>query len=288
MISRPLGKTGIDVSALGLGCGALGESRIDDDAAQALVARALDLGVTVFDTAPSYGDSETKLGRALRGRREDAVVVTKGGYGVEGALDWTRDCIVRGVDRALARLAIDCIDVFLLHSCPLEVLARGDLLGALSDAKNAGKLRAIGYSGDNEALAWASRNPLVDVIEASVNPFDRSACEWIDVACARGAGVIAKRPLGNAPWRFDVRPAREDIAVYWDRHREMRFDETGDPFDVALRFSVFTHGVASALLGTADIDYLEHACASVGRGPLSSHEIEQATKGYRSSWRAVI
>ena len=288
MIRRRLGKIGAEVSAIGLGCGALGESRTNDAAADALVARALDLGVNVFDSAPSYGDSEDKLGRALRGRRDDAIIVTKGGYGVSGVPDWTRECISRGVDQALARLATDRIDVFLLHSCPLELLSRGDLLEALAVAKSAGKIRAIGYSGDNDALAWAAASPVVDVIEASINPFDQSALGSVEAAAARGAGVLAKRPLGNAPWRFDARPSREDIATYWDRYRAMRFHEHHDPFDVALRFAAFAPGVATALVGTGNARHLEHACESVARGPLSAATLHAVARAFDPAWRGVI
>ena len=288
MIRRSLGETGIEVSAIGLGCGALGEDRMDEGRTTALVVRALDLGVNLFDTAPSYGDSEVKLGRALGGRREKAVIVTKGGYGVAGVADWTCECISRGVDQALARLATDRIDVFLLHSCPLETLTRGDLLETLATAKNGGKIRAIGYSGDNEALAWAARNPVVDVIETSVNPFDQSSLVSIEIAVARGAGVLAKRPLGNAPWRFDARPSREDVAVYWDRCRKMRFGERDDPFDAALRFSAFAPGVASALVGTGDVAHFERACESVARGPLGSVAAQNIMRAFRPEWRGVI
>lgn len=288
MICGALGKTGIEVSAIGLGCGALGEERMDEGRATALVKRALDLGVSLFDTAPSYGDSEAKLGRALRGRRDGAVIVTKGGYGVAGVADWTCECISRGIDQALARLATDRIDVFLLHSCPLEILERGDLLGTLATAKQAGKIRAMGYSGDNEAIDWAARNPVIDVIETSVNPFDQSSLASIEVAIGRDAGVLAKRPLGNAPWRFHARPSREDIAVYWDRCREMRFGDHDDPFDVALRFSAFVPGVASALVGTGDIAHLERACESVARGPSGAATAHAITRGFHTGWRGVI
>ncbi|MGH7281153.1 MAG: aldo/keto reductase, partial [Polyangiaceae bacterium] len=241
MKSRSLGKLGFDVSVLGLGCGALGDGMSEHDA-EALVARALDLGVVLFDTAPSYGDSEAKLGRALSRDRNRAVLVTKGGYGVEATPDWTRECIARGVDRALLRLRTDSIDVFLLHSCPLDVLARGDLIEELGIAKSAGKIRAIGYSGDNDALAWAARESAIDVIETSLSPFDQSAFAHVEAASVRGAGVLVKRPLGNAPWRFDARPERADIATYWDRYREMNFRRYEDPSDVALRFAAFANG----------------------------------------------
>ena len=152
---RALGATGLEVSALGFGAGPLGGARLGDAEAEALVAGALDQGVTLFDTAPSYGSSEERLGRALGVRRKEAVLATKGGYGVPGIADWTGDVIRLGIDAALRRLGTDVIDVFLLHSCDEATLRRDDILGELDHAKAAGKIRLAGYSGENEALAAA-------------------------------------------------------------------------------------------------------------------------------------
>ena len=99
---RKLGATGLEVSVLGLGAGPLGDARLSEAEVDALVGSALDQGVTLFDTAPSYGASEARLGRALAARRHEAVLVTKGGYGVEGVADWTGDVIRLGIDAALA------------------------------------------------------------------------------------------------------------------------------------------------------------------------------------------
>lgn len=175
MKRRALGTTGIEVSVLGLGAGPVGDvARLDDAAADALVGAALDHGITLFDTAPSYGASEERLGRALGPRRHGVVLATKGGYGVPGVPDWTGEVIRLGIDAALARLRTDVIDVFLLHSCDVPTLERDDILLQLELAKGAGKIRAAGYSGENEALAWAIASQRFGVVECSVNPFDRA------------------------------------------------------------------------------------------------------------------
>src|SRR5262245_15325303 len=116
MIRRALRRCGLELSALGLGCGPLGDPAISEENAAQLVHVALERGVCVFDTAPSYGESEARLGRALRGRRASAVLVTKGGYGVPGVADWTAEAVSLGIDRALRVLETDVIDAFLLHS----------------------------------------------------------------------------------------------------------------------------------------------------------------------------
>src|SRR5262249_39743918 len=104
---RSLGRTRLRVSPLGVGCGPMGGASVDGRDAHGLVDAPLSLDLTVFDTAPSYGESEARLGRALAGRRDGVVIVTKCGYGVPGVDDWTPECIARGVDRTLERLRTD-------------------------------------------------------------------------------------------------------------------------------------------------------------------------------------
>ena len=290
---RALGKTGIEVSILGLGAGPLGDASLDEGAAHALVASALDQGVTLFDTAPSYGSSEARLGRALGARRREAVLVTKGGYGVEGVADWTGDVIRLGIDAALRRLATDVIDVFLLHSCDAATLGRDDILGELERAKAAGKIRASGYSGENEALAAAVSSRRFDVIECSVSPFDRGSLTGaVAEAAAAGLGVLAKRTLGNAAWRFESAPEAPDVRQYWERARALAIDPAPLAWsELALRFAAFVDGVSTALMGTASAAHLADACAAVARGPLDaelSSRLANAWQAHGRDWRGVI
>jgi aryl-alcohol dehydrogenase-like predicted oxidoreductase len=220
--------------------------------AERLVHAALDLGVRTFDAAPSYGESESHLGRALRGR--DATIVTKGGYGVDGCADWTPECIARGIDRALVLLGR--VDAFVLHSCG----ARDDLIEPLLRAREAGKVGAIGYSGDGDGLAWAARVAEFDVLECSINLFDQRA---LDLVGAKR--VLAKRSLGNAPWRDDRRPDRADRAIYWDRMHAM-FDAP-PTLETAVRFAAWC-GVACALVGTSSEAHLAAVVAASAKGPL--------------------
>jgi aryl-alcohol dehydrogenase-like predicted oxidoreductase len=88
-------------------------------------------------------------------------------------------------------------------------------------------------------------------------------------AAGRGVGVLAKRPLGNAPWRFDRRPEAEDVAEAWERFRALELDPAGEPWDaLAARFSAFAPGVASILLGTASPAHLLAVASALEIGPL--------------------
>lgn len=289
MKTRPLGKTGVDVSIVGLGAGPLGDATLDDAAVHRLVHGALDLGITLFDTARSYGASEDRLGYALGARRKDVILATKGGYGVDGAADWTSDAVRLGIDRALGRLRTDVIDVFFFHSCPLGTLVRDDLREELDRAKRSGKIRFAGYSGENEALAWAIGSGSFDVVECSVSPVDRHALVTsVPEAAERGLGVLAKRPLANAVFRLDARPEREDLAIYWDRLKTLGLD-----LDAAtlVRFAAHAPGVSSALVGTTQLANLEAAVRAVDEGPLADATLARFADAWTlhaSGWQGVI
>jgi len=291
---RPLGASGLEVSAVGLGCGALGESRVSDEEADALVGRALELGITVFDTARSYGSSEERLGHLLRRRRDDVVLVTKGGYGIAEAPDWTGDAVRLGIDRALTRLATDRLDAFFLHSCPMGTLVRDEILDELDRAKDAGKIRLRGYSGENEELLWAVRSGRFDVVECSVSVFDHGSLgSAVAEASARGIGVLAKRPLANAPWRFAEEPAAPDVREAWLRARAMAIDPRPLTMpELSIRFAAFAPGVSTALVGTSSVSHLEEAVRAAEGGPLDGdarQRVEDAWKMHASAaWRGIV
>lgn len=293
MHTRPLGRTGLTVSALGFGAGHIGSPEMDEDAAGTLLNRAVDLGVTFIDTARGYGLSEERIGRHLAHRRGDVVIATKCGYGIDGVEDWTPACVAAGVDAALRRLNTDHVDVMLFHSCPRDVLARPGLIEALEAAVQAGKVRVAGYSGENEDLAFALSTGRFGAIECSVNPFDqRGLATLVAEAAARGVGVIAKRPLGNAPWRFADRPHGHYAEDYWLRMRAMGFDPAPLAWDAfALRFSAFADGVGTAIAGTGSLANLARNVAIVEAGPPPEELVAAAREAFRAhgaGWEGQI
>ena len=152
---RALGKSGLEVSAVGLGCNNFG-MRIDLDAARKVVHQALDLGVTLFDTADIYGNmggSETMLGQILGDRRKDIVLATKfSGPMVEGKArrDTSRRYIMTAIEASLKRLKTEWIDLYQLHF-PDPLTPIQETLGALDDLVHQGKVRYIGCSN---MAAW--------------------------------------------------------------------------------------------------------------------------------------
>jgi aryl-alcohol dehydrogenase-like predicted oxidoreductase len=270
MEPRPLGRTGLRVSPLGFGAGPVGSEALPEAEAAALLHGVLDAGITLLDTAPGYGVSEERIGRHLHARRGEFILSTKCGYGVPGVEDWTGPCITQGVEQALRRLRTDVLDVVHFHSCPVEVLERPGLVDALLRAVEQGKVRVAAYSGDNAALEHALGSGKYGCIQVSVNLFDQRAIDrGVAWAQARGVGVIAKRPLGNAPWRFAERPQAGDIALYWERMRRMGLEPGElDWGELALRFAAHVPGVASCIVGTTRLEHLRHNLRVMERGPL--------------------
>jgi aryl-alcohol dehydrogenase-like predicted oxidoreductase len=249
--------------------------------------------VTLIDTARSYGLSEQRIGRHLASRRGEYVLSTKCGYGIAGIQDWTGSCIEAGVDEALRLLRTDHVDVMHLHSCPVHVLERHDVQQALQRAVDAGKVRVAAYSGDGRPLFHAIESGRFGSIQVSVNLCDQRAPEAaLPSAAARGMGVIAKRPLANAVWRHEQPPAGPDVNEYWRRFRAMGLDPQGLEWDeLALRFAVFTPGVASCIVGTSRLQNLQRCVELAGRGPLPDATIATIRESFRShgrDWAGIV
>lgn len=228
---RELGTTGESVSALGLGCmglvGWYGER--DDAEARATVARALDQGVTHFDTAAVYQDgaNERFVGECLAGRRDQVFLATKCGLArsADGrlAVDNRPATIRSACDASLARLGTDHIDLFYLHrldpTVPLE-----DSLGAMADLVAAGKIRYVGLSEVNAAtLRRAYEIYPVAALQSELSLWTRSAAGPALDACRElGIGFVAYSPLGRGFLTGTIR-SRDDLAENDTRRGFPRF-----------------------------------------------------------------
>ena len=202
MESLALGATGLPATPVGFGGAPFALLGIPASASDPLLGALLDLGVALVDTAACYADSEEAIGRAIGARRDEYTLVSKCGHKVGDATgeEWSAELIAASIDRSLRRLRTDRIDVMLLHSCELEVLQRGEALEALRRARAAGKIRFLGYSGDNEAATYAAEQPDVAVIETSISIADQHNIDGVlAVARRRNLGVLAKRPSPTPP-----------------------------------------------------------------------------------------
>lgn len=301
MRKRVLGSTGLIVSELGFGGAPIGYLHTEPTRVSRLLNMLLDAGVNVIDTAPSYHWSERSIQLAIGHRRDEFVLVSKCGaaFASEDAPRWSTLLIERSIDHSLSTLKTDHIDVMLLHSCPVDVLQKGEAIEALARARQAGKIRYAGYSGDNEAAAYAATLPDLSVLEVTLNLCDQAnLSSAILIAHQQALGVVAKRPLANAAWKplfaQQSRYGNDFAHVYFERLAQMiSFDEGAwlrglscdEWAELAIRFTLSHPAVHSAIVGSTDP---EHACFnlnSVAKGPLPPEEFEAIRELYREAER---
>ena len=207
---RTLGVTGIRVSEIGFGAwgiggntaGALAYGPTDDEASRRAVRGAFESGINFFDTADFYGfgHSETVLGNALRDVRSDAVIATKAGMlSASGEQDFSPEHLLRSLDRSLARLGTDYVDLFQLHSPPIDLLLRDDrIVDTLERLRRKGRIRAYGISARSPEDALIAVTVLgFRCVQVNFNLLDQRAMEngLFELCQREGAGIIGRTPL---------------------------------------------------------------------------------------------
>ncbi|WP_100498178.1 aldo/keto reductase [Geodermatophilus chilensis] len=236
--TRTLGRDGLVVSALGLGCMGMSQSygAADRDESVATIHRALDLGVTFLDTSDVYGDghNEELVGEAIAGRRDEVQLATKfslshAGRRIDGRPENVRAC----AEASLRRLRVDVIDLYYQHRVDPEVPIE-DTVGAMAELVQQGKVRHLGLS---EASATSSRRAV------AVHPIAALQSEWslwtrdlesevLAVAREHGIGIVPFSPLGRGFLTGAIR-SPEDFGEGDFRRGHPRF--TGEAFQANLR-----------------------------------------------------
>lgn len=244
---RPLGDTGIDVSALGLGTVKIGRNQgvkypsgfelPDDRQVIELLRRARELDINLIDTAPAYGRSEERLGQLLRDRH-DWLICSKAGEEFRGGVsryDFRPEQIRRSVERSLRRLRTDYIDLLLIHSDgnDLDIIHRYGALDVLAELKQKGWIRATGMSTKTVegGLACLER---ADAAMVTYNLADDSQRPVIDYAAENNKGILIKKAFGSGHLCTDGE----------------------DPVRAGLEKILGTAGVTSVIAGTLNPEHL--------------------------------
>jgi aryl-alcohol dehydrogenase-like predicted oxidoreductase len=290
---RLFGKTGTAVSVLGFGGAPVGLLETESAHVGRLLNLLLDAGVNLIDTAAGYRGSEELIANAIGHRRHEFFLVSKCGGSLPDLHlpEWTPELIAQTIDRSLRRLRTDRLDLMLLHTCSLDQLKQGDLIATLLRARDAGKVRFIGYSGDNEAVAYAARLPEVAVVQSSINLADQVNIDGLlPVARAHNIGVMAKRPIANAAWKKkEEQPGfyGEYAKNYSERLAAMKLNPTDLGLatwaELALRFTLSQPGVSTAIIGTTNVENARANLAAAARGPLGADIIAQIRDSFREA-----
>lgn len=319
---RSIGRTGINCSIVGLGTGRLASvsGGISRSAAAQLLGTAADCGINLIDTADSYGQGECEkiLGQALQGQRSKFIVTTKAGYcfsGLSGGLrfikplakkvlkyfkggknlagavrsnvsrqDFSVTAIRNGVESSLRRLQTDYLDIFLLHTPPLPVMAEQPLWDLLLQLQREGKIRHFGVSSHDPAtLGSALQRPDVAVVQTPVNPSQTNQREILTRLQAGQISVVANqiflsgKLLGAAPATEEAREHASLIA----RLNALAQQKGISLNQLLIKYALAQPGVVSVLTGTNSPGHLKQNVADAlsSQPILSEAEIVRVISG---------
>jgi aryl-alcohol dehydrogenase-like predicted oxidoreductase len=246
---RPLGSTGMMVSALGLGTVKFGRNQAvkypqpfelpDDRQCLNLLSEARELGINLLDTAPAYGTSEQRLGKLLAGQRDDWLLISKVGETFSAGcsrFDFSAAATRASVERSLRRLATDRLDAVLIHSDgnDVAILQQQDCLATLLELKAAGLIRAVGFSGKT-ATGGLLALENCDLLMVTYNLQYQDELSVIRAANAAGKGVLIKKGLMSG----HLAESQGDDAVF-----------------AALHLLLIEPGVGSVVIGTINAAHL--------------------------------
>jgi aryl-alcohol dehydrogenase-like predicted oxidoreductase len=279
---RRLGSSGLPVSVVGLGCNNFGR-RIDLEATRAVVDAALEVGVTFFDTADVYGESEAFVGEVLQGRRDRVVLATKFGNPLRGALGddhgarGSRWYIRRAVERSLRRLRTDYIDLYQMHR-PDPLTPIEETLAALTELVREGKVRYIGHSNfaawQVAHAHWTATSGGYERFVSAQNEYSllelRADAELVPALEHYGVGLLPYFPLANG--LLTGKYSRGDARPEGTRLHAADYDSylTAERFDVVEALERFA--------GDRGVTLLDVAIAGLAARPTVASVIAGATR----------
>jgi aryl-alcohol dehydrogenase-like predicted oxidoreductase len=311
MNERKLGRDGPNVVAVGLGCMSIGIADVytssvrDDEQAVALIHRALDLGVTLLDTADVYGVSERQVGKALKGRRDEVTLATKFGFDTGLSANARRDApgrLVNGsaqyvrqaCDASLERLGVDYIDLYYLHrvdpNTPIE-----ETVGAMADLVKQGKVRHIGLSEPSpETVRRALEVHRLAAVQTEYSLFSREPeDELLPLLREEGMALVAYSPLGRGFLAGRFRKPEDLAPDDWRRGnprfqgenfaknlqlvehlRELAARKGCTPAQLALAWLLVRNDNVIPIPGTSSVQRLEENVAAVNVR-LSNEELDR-------------
>jgi aryl-alcohol dehydrogenase-like predicted oxidoreductase len=288
-----LGRTGLEVTRLGLGSGQLAGFEASDPELGRFLNGVLAMGINVIDTGHCYGTSEDYIGKHISHRRDEFVLITKCcSHNESDVTPWTAEVIRSCAEMSCSRMNTDHVDVLLLHGCPPDRMRNEAMLVEMEKVKQEGLTRFIGASGDNDGAMTAIELGIFDCLETSVSICDQQPIDTtLPMATEAQMGIIAKRTIAGACWRdlsnyagYDymkyTRPYAERLAKMGIMPETLGFD--GDWAELALRFALFHSDAHIGLIGGRSLDHVRRNIAAAGRGALP----EEVYNSIRAAWNA--
>lgn len=290
-----LGRTGLDVTRLSFGAMEIRGPRIwsgrlvTDKQAETILNTVLDEGINFIDTANDYGRSEEFIGKYIAHRRKEFYLATKCGCTVvrkdENTDDtphvWTRDNLFRGVDESLQRMKTDYIDIMQLHNPPVEDTEKNQLVDALKEMQQQGKVRFISISTTSPHLPVYLQWGVFDTFQIPYSALERDHEDLISRAAEAGIGTIIRG--GVARGEVGVGLGNENR---WKKFEEARLDELREPDEsrtaFLLRFTLSHPNVNTVIVGTLYPEHLQENIAAAEQGPLPAQVYDEAKRRLNS------
>ena len=308
---RNVGKSGLKVSAVGLGCNNFGWT-MEAGKSEEIIHKALELGVTLFDTAPVYGEqggeSEQILGKALGNKRQDVVIVTKFGMAMErtGRTDTSRRAVMQDIEDSLRRLNTDYVDIYMLHwpdwSTPME-----ETLRALDDIVTSGKARYIGCSNipawrlveakwisktdslhgfivsQNEySLAQRSLDtelmPTLEAYDVAQMPYSPLANGLLTGKYSRGQQVADDTRLGKNLWGLGDRLLTDKKLMLVEGLEKFASDKGHTLLELAISWQLSNPIICSVIAGATRVEQLESNVAAADVWRLNAEELAEVDR----------
>jgi aryl-alcohol dehydrogenase-like predicted oxidoreductase len=288
--TNPLGRTGLPVTKLGYGAMEVRGSRIwggrpvEDREAEAILNAVVDNGITFLDTANDYGRSEEYIGRFLSHRRDEFVLATKCGCTVVRRDDstddtphvWTKENLFRGLHESLERMKTDHVDLMQLHNPSVEDCESGDLVSALQEMKDQGKVRWIGISSTNPHLETYIGWGVFDTFQIPYSALERQHEELIQAASDAGAGVIVRGGVARGEPGAGLGSA-DRWATWEGAGLDDLLDEGESRTAFLLRFTNAHPGMHTNIVGTRSVDHLQENIAAAAN-PLPADTYAEAKR----------
>jgi aryl-alcohol dehydrogenase-like predicted oxidoreductase len=298
------GRTGLTVSRLSMGCNRLGDPGVDPAQWPPIVQRALDLGITFFDSSENYneGRSEAVIGEVTSKRPEPVVIATKGGFSSGATI--VRDFSAASIDRAargsLARLRRDSIELYMLHSPTVAQLEQETWPQAIEKLKADGVIRCFGISTSSHESGIRAIEMGADFLQIEYDMLDPQAEDaLLPLAIEHNIGIMIRTPLarGLLSGKFKVgeaipaeqqwrRPSGDRLQLRLQRIEQLRFlEREGQTLaQAALRWLLAQPGVHCVIPGARTLDQLEANVEAIN-GDLTAAELARV-KSLHQEWRA--
>lgn len=291
---RELGKTGIKVSEVAFGgveigmpygIGVNGEAdMLPRSEAISLLHEAIDKGINFFDTARLYGESESIMGEAFEGRRNELVIATKCNHfknldGTIPAYEVLKERVNASLAESLKLLRTGYVDIYMLHQADIAILTNPDVKQVFTELKQSGRVRAIGASTYNAIETKTAIDNGWDVIQLAFNLMDQHQAVNFDYAEEQGVGIVVRSVLFKgllSDKGRDLHPELRAVEDHLSQYKQLLNEEITQLSTLATKFALSFNQVSSVLVGIDRSEYLDAAIASVSGSLLDDMQLQKA------------